>query len=477
LHVTIFGTGYVGLVTGTCFADVGNDVLCVDVDQLRIDLLNGGGVPIYEPGLTEMVGRNRRTGRLAFTTDPVAGVAHGEMLFICVGTPPLADGSSDLRAVEAVARSIGDLMTAPKVVVTKSTVPVGTSDRVRAIVSRSLTVRGHDVPFDVVSNPEFLKEGAAIDDFMKPDRIVVGSDSPRAIEAMRELYAPFNRNHSRLMVMDVRSSEFTKYAANAMLATKISFMNELANIAERVGVDIESVRVGIGSDPRIGYSFIYPGCGYGGSCFPKDVRSLERVAAGVGYDAQLLRAVEDVNERQKRVLFQKVWSHFGGKLNGKTLAVWGLSFKPNTDDMRDAPSRALIEALWDVGARVRAYDPEAMGEARRHYPEQVAAGTLVLCEAEEEALEGAEALVICTEWRAFRSPDWDIVRTTLKRPVVFDGRNIHDPDRMAKEGITYFGIGLGASVSLPELDSRDGYVREAVGAVYTDGIAEGAPPS
>jgi len=344
-------------------------------------------------------------------------------------------------------------------------------------VNRALAERGVEIPFDVVSNPEFLKEGAAIDDFMKPDRIVVGSNSPRAIEAMRELYAPFNRNHSRLMVMDVRSSEFTKYAANAMLATKISFMNELANIAERVGVDIESVRVGIGSDPRIGYSFIYPGCGYGGSCFPKDVRSLERVAAGAGYDAQLLRAVEDVNERQKRVLFQKVWEHFGGKLSGKTLAVWGLSFKPNTDDMRDAPSRALIESLWEVGARVRAFDPEAMGEARRHYPDEVAGGALVLCEAEDDALEGAEALVICTEWRAFRSPDWDVVKTALKRPVVFDGRNIHDPDRMAKEGITYFGIGLGASVTLPALDPLDGYVREPVGAAFTDGIGDRAPSS
>ncbi len=477
MHVTIFGTGYVGLVTGTCFADVGNDVLCVDVDQNRIDRLNAGDVPIFEPGLAEMVGRNRRAGRLLFTTDPDEAVAHGEILFICVGTPPLPDGSSDLRAVETVARTIGERMTEPKVVVTKSTVPVGTSERVEAFVRRAQDARGVEVPFDVVSNPEFLKEGAAIDDFMKPDRIVIGSNSPRAIEAMRELYAPFNRNHSRLMVMDVRSSEFTKYAANAMLATKISFMNELANIAERVGVDIESVRVGIGSDPRIGYSFIYPGCGYGGSCFPKDVRSLERVAATVGYDAQLLRAVEDVNERQKRVLFQKIWTHFGGKLNGKTLAVWGLSFKPNTDDMRDAPSRTLIESLWEVGAKVRAFDPEAMDEARRHYPDQVASGLLTLCEAEEQALEGAEALVICTEWRAFRSPDWDEVKAKLKRPVVFDGRNIHDPDRMAREGITYVGIGLGVPVAPPVLDPLNGFVRESVGAVYTDGIAEGAPPS
>jgi UDPglucose 6-dehydrogenase len=473
LHVTIFGTGYVGLVTGACFADVGNDVVSVDIDHDRIDRLNAGEVPIYEPGLTEMVARNRRTGRLRFTTDPAAGVAHGEIVFICVGTPSQPDGSSDLRAVESVAGGIGELMTAPKVVVTKSTVPVGTSDRVRAIIGRGLAARGREIRFDVVSNPEFLKEGAAIDDFMKPDRIVVGSDNPAAIEVMRELYAPFNRNHSRLMVMDVRSSEFTKYAANAMLATKISFMNELANIAERVGVDIESVRIGIGSDPRIGYAFIYPGCGYGGSCFPKDVRSLERVAAAVGYDAQLLRAVEDVNERQKRVLFGKIWEHFGGELAGRTLAVWGLSFKPNTDDMRDAPSRALIEALWEVGARVQAFDPEAMREARRHYPDQVASGALVLRDAEEAALEGAEALVICTEWRAFRSPDWDVVKSTLKRPIVFDGRNIHDPDRLAREGIVYYGIGLGASVQPPLLDPRDGLVREPVTAAF----AEAAPPS
>jgi UDPglucose 6-dehydrogenase len=473
MHVTIFGTGYVGLVTGTCFADVGNDVVCVDIDRERIDRLNAGEVPIYEPGLAEMVARNRRAGRLAFTTDAATGIAHGQFLFICVGTPPLADGSSDLRAVEAVAHGIGRHLAEPKVVVTKSTIPVGTSACVGAIVGRELTARGLRIAFDVVSNPEFLKEGAAIDDFMKPDRIIVGSDNPAAIELLRELYAPFNRNHNRLMVMDVRSSEFTKYAANAMLATKISFMNELANIAERVGVDIESVRVGIGSDPRIGYSFIYPGCGYGGSCFPKDVRSLERVAAGVGYDAQLLRAVEDVNERQKRVLFEKVWTHFGGKLSGRTLAVWGLSFKPNTDDMRDAPSRTLIEALWETGARVRAYDPEAMGEARRHYPDRIEGGNLSLCETEEVALEGADALVICTEWRAFRSPDWDVVRTTLARPVVFDGRNIHDPDRMAKEGITYYGIGLGASIQPPLLDPRDGLVREPVAAAF----AEVAPPS
>jgi UDPglucose 6-dehydrogenase len=444
VHVSIFGSGYVGLVTGSCFADVGNDVVCVDIDQQRVDRLNQGDIPIYEPGLAEMIGRNRRAGRLNFTSSAKEGVDHGEVIFIAVGTPPNEDGSSDLRYVDAVATSIGRLMDKPKVVVNKSTVPVGTADRVRSIISRELKRRGLDLGFDVVSNPEFLKEGAAIDDFMKPDRIVVGSDTPEGIEAMRELYAPFNRNHGRMLVMDVRSSEFTKYAANAMLATKISFMNELANIAERVGVDIEHVRVGIGSDPRIGYSFIYPGCGYGGSCFPKDVRSLERTAAEVGYDAQLLRAVEYVNDRQKELLYTKIAMHFGEpNIAGKTFAVWGLSFKPNTDDMREAPSRTLIEALWRAGARVQAFDPEAMKEAKRLYPKQIAYGILTLCEHEEEALGGAAALVICTEWRAFRAPDYEVIKERLQQPIIFDGRNIHDPNRMAREGITYYGIGLG----------------------------------
>jgi UDPglucose 6-dehydrogenase len=444
VHVTIFGSGYVGLVTGTCFADVGNDVICIDIDQNRVDRLNAGDVPIYEPGLAEMIGRNRRTGRLRFTSDAKLGVDHGEVIFIAVGTPPNEDGSSDLRYVEAVATSVGSLMTEPKVVVNKSTVPVGTADRVGAILRRELQARDLELSFDVVSNPEFLKEGAAIDDFMKPDRIVVGSDTQHGIDVMRDLYAPFNRNHGRMLVMDVRSSEFTKYAANAMLATKISFMNELANVAERVGVDIEHVRIGIGSDPRIGYSFIYPGCGYGGSCFPKDVRSLERTAAEVGYDAQLLRAVEHVNDRQKEVLYTKVAMHFGEpNLAGKTFAVWGLSFKPNTDDMREAPSRALMEALWQAGARVRAFDPEAMTEATRLYPQQIADKTLTLTEDEEEALRDAEALIICTEWRAFRAPDYEVIKELLTQPVIFDGRNIHDPARMAREGITYYGIGLG----------------------------------
>ena len=444
MHVSIFGSGYVGLVTGTCFADIGNDVVCVDIDENRVTCLNAGEVPIYEPGLAEMIGRNRRAGRSKFTTCAQEAVDHGEVIFIAVGTPPKDDGSSDLRYVEAVARSVGQYMTEPKVVVNKSTVPVGTADRVREIIEGELGKRGLSLTFDVVSNPEFLKEGDAIDDFMKPDRIVVGSDTPRGIEAMRELYAPFNRNHGRLVVMDVRSSEFTKYAANAMLATKISFMNELANIAERVGVDIEHVRVGIGSDPRIGYSFIYPGCGYGGSCFPKDVQSLARTAAQNGYDAQLLCAVEDVNNRQKAVLYSKIANHYGEQnLRGMTFAVWGLSFKPNTDDMREAPSRVLMESLWGAGARVRAFDPEAMTEARGLYPERVATGDLVLTENEDLALEGAVALVICTEWRAFRAPDYGVIKSSLKSPVIFDGRNIHDPARLKREGITYYGIGLG----------------------------------
>ncbi|MFL5758902.1 MAG: UDP-glucose dehydrogenase family protein [Thermomicrobiales bacterium] len=445
MRVTIFGTGYVGLVTGACFADVGNDVVCVDIDKERIARLNDGEVPIFEPGLADMIARNLRAHRISFTTDARAGIDHGEYVVVAVGTPPNEDGSSDLRAVLSVARTIGEHINRAKIIVTKSTVPVGTADMVRSAIENVLADRNTNIDFEIVSNPEFLKEGAAIDDFMKPDRIVIGANSPRGIDAMRELYAPFNRNHARILAMDIRSAEFTKYAANAMLATKISFMNELANIAERVGVDIEHVRIGIGSDPRIGYDFIYPGCGYGGSCFPKDVRSLERTAFENGYDAQLLRAVEEVNENQKRVLFRKIWQHFDGDLAGRTLALWGLSFKPNTNDMRDAPSRTLMEALWDAGATVQAFDPEAMDEARRHYPSEVANGHLVLCECEEHTLQGAEALIIVTEWRAFRSPDFLMLKATLKQPVIFDGRNIYDPDRMEQEGFSYYGIGLGSA--------------------------------
>jgi UDPglucose 6-dehydrogenase len=471
VHVTIFGTGYVGLVTGTCFADVGNDVVCVDINEERIARLNDGEVPIYEPGLAEMVGRNRRAGRLSFTTNAADGVAHGEVIFIAVGTPPLPDGSSDLRAVDAVAKSIGSLMTAPKIVVTKSTVPVGSSEHVREIIAKALAERGLDLKFALVSNPEFLKEGAAIDDFMKPDRIIIGSDSPAAISRMTELFAPFNRNHGRLMVMDLRSSEFTKYAANAMLAARISFMNELANIAERVGVDIESVRIGIGSDPRIGYSFIYPGCGYGGSCFPKDVQSLVQVAAAAGYDARYLRAIEDVNNSQQRVLFEKINTFFKGRIAGKTFALWGLAFKPNTDDMRDAPSRALIEALWAAGARVRAYDPEAMHQTRLLYPAQVESGELELVDDEDRAVIGADALVICTEWRQFRSPDWAAIKAELRHPVVFDGRNIHDPRRMESEGFRYFGIGIGESVTVNGDGSKVTNGAPHVEATYAELVA------
>jgi UDPglucose 6-dehydrogenase len=438
MRVTIFGSGYVGLVTGACLAEVGNHVLCVDVDEAKIALLNGGGVPIYEPGLEEMVARNRAAGRLEFTTDPAAGVAHGLFQFIAVGTPPDEDGSADLTHVLAVARSIARHMTEYRIIVDKSTVPVGTADRVAAAVREVLGERHADLEYDVVSTPEFLKEGAAIADFMKPDRVVVGTDNPRTAELLRALYAPFNRNHERVLIMDVRSAELTKYAANAMLATKISFMNELSNIAERVGADIEKVRVGIGSDPRIGYQFIYPGCGYGGSCFPKDVRALEQTALAAGYPAAILRAVEDVNARQKGILFEKISAHFNGQLRDKVIALWGLAFKPNTDDMREASSRTLIEALWEAGARVQAFDPVAMEEARRLYGERK---DLCLCRTAEEAVKGADALAVVTEWIAFRSPDFETLRRELRAGAVFDGRNIYDPAIVAAAGLSYHSIG------------------------------------
>lgn len=443
MDVAIFGTGYVGLVTGACLADGGNDVICVDVDADKIAALKRGEMPIYEPGLKDVVDRNARAGRLHFTTDAAEAVAHGQFLFIAVGTPPGADGASDLRYVYQVAETIGDLIDEEKIVITKSTVPVGTTDRVREIIEERLVARDVHLPFDVVSNPEFLKEGAAVDDFMRPDRIIVGTENRESQEQMRELYAPFNRNHNRLMTMDVRSAELTKYAANAMLATRISFMNELANIAERVGADIGNVRVGIGSDPRIGYDFIYAGAGYGGSCFPKDVQALERTAAGYGYQADLLRAVEAVNHRQKQVLFDKIVAHYDGDLAGRTFAVWGLAFKPNTDDMRDAPSRYLLESLWAAGAAVRAHDPAALDEARALWGER---DDLILCEDPEAAAEGADALVIVTEWRVFRSPDFATLKDLLKEPVIFDGRNIYDPARVAAEGFTYYGIGTGQQV-------------------------------
>jgi UDPglucose 6-dehydrogenase len=438
MDVTIFGSGYVGLVTGVCLAEVGNDVLCIDVDPHKIAVLNSGGVPIYEPGLEDMIQRNREAGRLSFSTDAEAGVRHGLFQFIAVGTPPDDDGSADLQYVLAVARTIGEHMDSYRIIVDKSTVPVGTADKVAARVRETLAERGTNVDFDVVSNPEFLKEGAAIEDFMRPDRIIVGTDNPRTGELLRVLYAPFNRNHDRVMLMDVHSAELTKYAANAMLATKISFMNELSNIAEAVGADIEQVRVGIGSDPRIGYQFIYPGCGYGGSCFPKDVRALEKTAQSLGYDAQLLQAVEAVNFRQKDLLFAKILQHFNGDLAGRTVALWGLAFKPNTDDMREASSRVLMESLWKAGARVRAYDPVASDETRRIYGDRA---DLELAKDAMSALDGADALAIVTEWTQFRSPSFETIKSKLKHPVIFDGRNVLDARLATAAGLAYVSIG------------------------------------
>ena len=440
MKLTIFGSGYVGLVTGACMAETGNDVVCVDIDADKIARLNRGEVPIYEPGLDAYIARNRAAGRLRFTTDIAEGVDHGVFQFIAVGTPPDEDGSADLKYVLAVARSIAEHMSEYKVIVDKSTVPVGTADKVRETVLETLGARGAEIDFDVVSNPEFLKEGAAIEDFMKPDRIIVGTDGQRSADLLRSLYEPFNRSHDRLIVMDVRSAELTKYAANAMLATKISFMNELANLAERFGADIEKVRIGIGSDPRIGYHFIYPGAGYGGSCFPKDVQALARSAHLVDYEARLLEAVEAVNNDQKRRVFEKLQQHYNGQLAGKTIALWGLSFKPKTDDMREAPSRVLMEALWAAGATVRAYDPEAREEAHRIYGER---DDLELCESSEAALEGADALAIVTEWQEFRSPDFSQLLEKLVDKVIVDGRNLYDPAAIAAKGFHYYAIGRG----------------------------------
>ena len=439
MRITIFGSGYVGLVTGACLADAGNDVVCVDVDARKIEMLKRGELPIHEPGLDAVVKRNFEAGRLHFTTDAKEGVKHGLFQLIAVGTPPDEDGSADLRYVLAVARSIGEHMTEYKVVITKSTVPVGTADKVRDNVQAALGMRSVHIEFDTVSNPEFLKEGAAIDDFMKPDRVVVGTDSERAAELLRHLYAPFTHNRDRMIVMDVRSAELTKYAANAMLATKISFMNELANLAEQLGADIESVRLGIGSDPRIGYAFIYPGVGYGGSCFPKDVQALKHSAEEVGYEASVLAAVESVNNRQKHVLFSKIKAHFG-ELRGKTIGLWGLAFKPNTDDMREAASRVLMESLWEAGAKVRAYDPVAMPECLRIYGQR---DDLILCKTSPEVFEGADALAIVTEWREFRSPDFDLMKSTLRSAAIFDGRNLYDPEQMERAGFSYYAIGRG----------------------------------
>jgi len=440
MKITIFGTGYVGLVTGACLADVGHHVLCVDVDHDKIEKLRNGHIPIYEPGLEEIVRHTVEAGRLAFTTDAEEAVRYGQLQFIAVGTPPDEDGSADLQYVLAVAKTIGQYMDDYKVVIDKSTVPVGTGDKVRAMVQAQLDRRGLELEFDVVSNPEFLKEGAAVSDFMKPDRIVVGTDSERAAELLREVYYPFNRNHDRMIFMDIRSAELTKYAANSMLATKISFMNEIANLAERLGADIEAVRRGIGSDPRIGYHFIYPGCGYGGSCFPKDVQALTRTARDCGYEARLLNAVEEVNRAQKHVLFDKISHYFKGDLKGKVIALWGLAFKPNTDDMREASSRALMEDLWQAGATVQAFDPEAMNEAQRIYGDHPG---LMLCGTKEQALKGADVLAICTEWKEFRSPDFDEIARALREAVIFDGRNLYEPEMVERHGFIYYAIGRG----------------------------------
>jgi UDPglucose 6-dehydrogenase len=440
MRVSIFGTGYVGLVTGACLAEVGHEIMCVDVDASKIDNLRQGILPIWEPGLDDIVKRNVDEGRLTFTTEADLAVRHGEVVLIAVGTPPDEDGSADLKYVLAAAQSVAMHMNAYMLIVNKSTVPVGTAEKVQAVVSSVLKERGVEIPFEVASNPEFLKEGAAVSDFMKPDRIIVGTRAPRAQALMRELYEPFNRNHDRTHFMDVRSAELTKYAANAMLATKISFMNELSNLAELLGADIEEVRKGIGSDPRIGYHFIYPGCGYGGSCFPKDVQALERTAAQAGYRAELLRSVEAVNYRQKEVLFGKLVRHFGSEdaISGKAIAVWGLSFKPNTDDMREAPSRTLIEALWRHGARVQAFDPVAMNEARRIYGDRP---DLTLAPDKYAALEGASALVICTEWQQFRAPDFDEIGTRLLQKTIIDGRNLYSPEKLRADGWTYLAMG------------------------------------
>ncbi|MDH2421511.1 UDP-glucose dehydrogenase family protein [Cobetia amphilecti] len=443
MKITVFGTGYVGLVTGTCLADVGHDVICMDVDAAKIDGLKQGEIPIFEPGLESMVLRNVEAGRLNFTTDARQAVEHGVLQFIAVGTPPDEDGSADLKYVLAVAGTIGEHMNDYKVIIDKSTVPVGTADRVTARVAEVLAERGESVDFDVCSNPEFLKEGAALEDFTRGARIVVGTDSEKVRERMRECYAPYNRNHEKLMFMDVRAAELTKYAANAMLATKISFMNEISNLAERLGADIEEVRRGIGSDPRIGYHFIYPGCGYGGSCFPKDVQALARTASQIGYEAELLTAVESVNKRQKVTLFDKLSRAFDGDLKGKTIAVWGLAFKPNTDDMRDAPSRTLMEALWAAGATVQAYDPEAMKECRRIYGER---DELVLVADRQQAVKGADALVICTEWKEFRTLDGEWLKSQLGFPVVVDGRNLFEPAAMKSAGLMYYAVGRGDSM-------------------------------
>lgn len=445
MNITVFGVGYVGLVQGAAFADFGHTVCCVDVDESKIAGLRAGHIPIFEPGLGEIVERNHSAGRLIFTTDLAVGVAHADVIFIAVGTPPDEDGSADLQYVLSVAETVAELMEEFKVIVNKSTVPVGTADKVRTHVAKVLEARGAGLDFEVVSNPEFLKEGSALGDCMRPERIIVGTKSARVEKIMRTLYEPFNRNHEKLMVMDVRSAEFTKYAANCFLATKISFMNEMSNLAERMGVDIEQVRRGVGSDSRIGYQFIYPGCGYGGSCFPKDVKALERSAREVGYQAKILQAVEGVNAEQKEKLFEHIMDHFSGDIGGKIFAVWGLAFKPNTDDMREASSRVLLERLWGAGAKVQAYDPEAMEEAQRIYGSR---DDLILMGTKEAAVAGADALVVVTEWQSFRVLDYKVFANHLKGDVIFDGRNLYDPEAVEDAGLKYYGIGRGRSIAL-----------------------------
>ena len=440
MRIAIIGTGYVGLVSGACLSDVGNDVVCLDVDKDKIALLKSGGIPIYEAGLEALVKRNAQAGRLRFTTEIEESVHHGTVQFIAVGTPPDEDGSADLSHVVAAARSIGRHMRDYKVVVDKSTVPVGTADRVREAIAEELKARGTEVPYSVVSNPEFLKEGAAVEDFMKPDRVVIGSEDERATQIMRAVYAPLQRNHERTMVMDVRSAELTKYAANAMLATRISFMNELANLAEKLGADIEQVRHGIGSDPRIGYHFLYPGAGYGGSCFPKDVKALQRTANQEGVRLRILQAVEEANELQKHRLVQKVTARFGEKLEGKRFALWGLTFKPNTDDMREAPNRVVIRELLERGASICAYDPVAMPEAKHIFRDEP---RVTYAESPLSALDGADALLIVTEWKEFRSPDFGTIKDRLKQPLIFDGRNLYDPALVKQSGLEYYSIGRG----------------------------------
>ncbi|MCH1444788.1 MAG: UDP-glucose/GDP-mannose dehydrogenase family protein [Luminiphilus sp.] len=443
MRISIFGSGYVGLVQAAVFADVGHRVICMDIDAGRVERLKLGEVPFFEPGLSEMVIRGVEGGLLAFTTDTKMTVESSEFLFICVGTPPLSDDSPDLQYVMSVADGIAEHMNGRKIIVNKSTVPVGTADAVKARITEGMVRYGHDHPFEVCSNPEFLKEGSAVADAKSPDRIIVGAKSTDTIEEFRRIYAAFNRNRDKLMFMDPRSAELTKYAANAMLATKVSFINEVANIAETVGADIELVRQGIGSDPRIGYQFIYPGAGYGGSCFPKDVRALKHLAHAEGCEASILTAVHDTNQRQKNKLAERVMARLGANLTGKTIAVWGLAFKPNTDDMREAPSRFLLENIWSCGGKVRAFDPEAMEACKGIYGER---GDMTYVTSKHEALEGADCLVVCTEWKTFWSPDFEAIKTALSEPIIVDGRNLYDPHYLAKIGIEYYGIGRGLSV-------------------------------